>query len=208
MYYGKYFAKKTIADVIIVYEPKKDALIENITLKDRLKHFTLAWYTCTMSTGGVAFVLSTVPYRFDGLTTLGKVMFLFNLVLFTTVNFTMCARFIIHPGTFTRAFTNPHEGFFFATFWLTFATLISNTTVYGIPNTGPWLLTALRVAFWVYAVCTTIVAIFYYHILFTLKRLVWLLSNPPRTPSDSLRYSPIHSLAGPFPYSLLCSWEL
>ncbi|KAE8453911.1 hypothetical protein EG329_007687 [Mollisiaceae sp. DMI_Dod_QoI] len=143
----------------------------NLSIKDRLKHFTFAWYASTMSTGGVAFVLSVVPNRFYGLTGLGTGIFIFNLFLFTAVTIVMCARFIIHPGTFTHSLTNPHEGFFFATFWLTIATIISNSTAYGIPNSGPWLITALRIAFWIYTVCATLLAIFYYHVLFSVKKL-------------------------------------
>ena len=71
-----------------------------------------------MSTGGVAFVLSVIPSRFDGLTKLGTGIFVFNLFLFTAFTITMCVRFYVHPGTFTHSMTNPHEGFFFATFWL------------------------------------------------------------------------------------------
>lgn len=146
------------------------------TPKDRLKHFTFAWYASTMSTGGVAFVLSVIPDHFDGVTTIGKSMFILNISLFTAINITMCSRFIIHRGTFTRAFTNPHEGFFFATYWLTIATIITNTTAYGIPNAGPWLITALRIAFWVYTFFTSILAISYYSLLFSLKKLVWSCS--------------------------------
>ncbi len=148
---------------------EKDA---DVMLTDRLKHFTFAWYAMTMSTGGTAFVLSVVPYRFEGLTAVGTALFVFNIFLFIMVTATMSARFIIHPGTFTHALTNPHEGFFFATFWLTFATMITNTTAYGIPNSGPWLITALRYAFWIYTVCATLVAILYYQVLFTVKKLV------------------------------------
>lgn len=144
----------------------------SLSFKDRLKHFTFAWYAMTMSTGGVAFVLSVVPNRFAGLTGLGTAIFVFNLFLFTAITCVMIARFIIHPGTLTHSLSNPHEGFFFATFWLTIATVISNTTAYGIPNSGPWLIDALRYAFWIYTVCATLLAIFYYHVLFTVKKLV------------------------------------
>ncbi|KAF8857354.1 hypothetical protein BDZ45DRAFT_623825 [Acephala macrosclerotiorum] len=152
-----------------------DAHVEvtgSLSFKERLKHFTFAWYAMTMSTGGVAFVLSVVPNRFAGLTGLGTGIFVFNLFLFAAVTATMIARFIIHTGTLTHSLTNPHEGFFFATFWLTIATIISNTTAYGIPNSGPWLIDALRIAFWIYTVCATLLAIFYYHVLFTVKKLV------------------------------------
>lgn len=145
---------------------------EHLTLRERLKHFTFAWYAFTMSTGGVAFTMSVLPNRFAGLTGLGTAIFVANLFLFTGVTITITARFIMHPGTFTHAFTNPHEGFFFATFWLSLATMITNTTAYGIPNSGPWLITALRIAFWIYTALVTLVAIFYYHVLFTVKKLV------------------------------------
>jgi C4-dicarboxylate transporter/malic acid transport protein len=127
-----------------------------------------------MSTGGVAFVLSVVPpaYRFSGLTTIGTVIFVMNLFIFAFVTTAIATRFIIHPGTFTSSLANPHEGFFFATFWLSLATMITNTTAYGIPNSGPWLIAALRYSFWVYTICATLLAIFYYHVLFTVKKLV------------------------------------
>jgi len=157
-----------------VYElDEKAAPIDNLTLRDRLKHFTFAWYACTMSTGGIAFVLSVIPEasRFNGMTQLGTAIFVFNLFLFTAVTITICTRFALHPGTFTHSMTNPHEGFFMATFWLSCATMITNTTAYGIPNTGRWIFAALRIAFWVYTVCATLVAIFYYHVLFTVRKL-------------------------------------
>jgi hypothetical protein len=144
----------------------------SLTIRERLEHFTFAWYASTMSTGGVAFVLSVIPNRFDGLTGLGTVMFVFNLFLFTAITTTMCIRFYLHPHTLKLAFTNPHEGFFVATFWLSLATMMTNTTAYGVPKSGPWIVTALRVAFWIYTVCSTLHAIIYYHVLFVVKKLV------------------------------------
>ncbi|CZR52138.1 related to C4-dicarboxylate transport protein [Phialocephala subalpina] len=166
--YGKDIEVQSIS----IEHEKHEEVTGKLSIRDRLKHFTFAWYASTTSTGGVAFVLSVIPNRFGGLTALGTAIFIFNLLLFTCVTITMCARFILHPGTFTHSLTNPHEGFFFATFWLTIATIISNTTAYGIPNSGPWLIVALRIAFWIYTVCATLLAIFYYHVLFTVKKLV------------------------------------
>lgn len=73
----------------------------SLTFKQRLKHFTFAWYAMTMSTGGVAFTLSVLPNRFSGLTALGTGIFVINLFLFTFVTIAITTRFIIHPGTFT-----------------------------------------------------------------------------------------------------------
>jgi tellurite resistance protein TehA-like permease len=93
------------------------------------------------------------------------------LPLYSCYNHHVCP--LHRPSTtFTHTMTNPHEGFFFATFWLSLATMITNTTADGIPNSGPWHLVALRYAFWAYTVCATLLAIFYYHILFPFKKLV------------------------------------
>ncbi|KAH8773321.1 voltage-dependent anion channel [Hyaloscypha finlandica] len=147
--FGREIREETIKiQSISIDHEKEEAVIGSVSLRDRLKHFTFAWYAMTMSTGGVAFVLSVIPNRFDGLTGLGTAIFILNLFLFTCVTITICSRFILHPGTLKHSLTNPHEGFFFATFWLSLATMITNTTTYGIPNTGPWIITALRLAFW------------------------------------------------------------
>ncbi|APA08822.1 hypothetical protein SS1G_02619 [Sclerotinia sclerotiorum 1980 UF-70] len=152
--------------------PEKEEPIQTLTFSERLKHFTYAWYASTMSTGGVAFTLSVLPIESDALITLGKALFVINIMAFLAITGLMITRFVIHPGTFIHSFTNPHEGFFFATGWLTLATMMTNTTAYGIPNTGPWLIGALRLAFWTYTVCATVLAIVYYHVLFTVKKLV------------------------------------
>ncbi|ESZ94833.1 hypothetical protein SBOR_4793 [Sclerotinia borealis F-4128] len=152
--------------------PEREEPILTLTFSERLKHFTYAWYACTMSTGGVAFTLSVIPIESDAINTLGKAIFVINIMVFLAITALMIARFIIHPGTFKHSFTNPHEGFFFATGWLTLATMMTNTTAYGIPNTGPWIIGALRWAFWIYTACATLLAIVYYHVLFTVKKLV------------------------------------
>jgi hypothetical protein len=44
-----------------------------IGIRDRLHHFTWAWFTTTMSTGGIALVLGQTPHRFNGLTVIGGI---------------------------------------------------------------------------------------------------------------------------------------
>ncbi|TVY41298.1 Malic acid transport protein [Lachnellula occidentalis] len=153
-------------------DDKSKHVPENLSWSDRLKHFTWAWYASTMSTGGVALVISNIPHRLDGFTELGTAIFVWNIILFVTITILMVTRFILHPGTLKHSLTNPHEGFFFATFWLSLATMFTNSTAYGIPNTGPWLIEALWIGFWIYTACATLLAIFYYHVLFTVKKLV------------------------------------
>ncbi|KAI6248027.1 Malic acid transport protein [Erysiphe necator] len=153
-------------------EKSKIMPIMELTLKERLKHFTFAWYASTMSTGGIAFTLSVLPNRFPGLDEIGAAIFILNIFLFFIITGLMIARFVIFKGTFRHAFINPHEGFFSATFWLTLATMMSNSTVYGVPHAGPWLVTALRYGFWAYTVLVTAHSIIYYNILFTNHKLV------------------------------------
>ncbi|KAF7893924.1 hypothetical protein EAF00_007438 [Botryotinia globosa] len=152
--------------------PEKEEPIQNLTFSERLRHFTYAWFASTMSTGGVAFTLSVLPIESDTVLTLGKAMLVINIMVFLTIVGLLIARFTMYPGTFTHSLTNPHEGFFFATGFLTMATMMTNATAYGIPNTGPWLIDALRLAFWLYTIGATLLAIVYYHVLFTVKKLV------------------------------------
>jgi hypothetical protein len=37
-----------------------------ISLRHRLKHFTFAWFLCTMSTGGLSIALAETPHKFRG----------------------------------------------------------------------------------------------------------------------------------------------
>jgi hypothetical protein len=37
-----------------------------IGLRRRLKHFTFAWFLCTMSTGGLSIALTETPHKFRG----------------------------------------------------------------------------------------------------------------------------------------------
>jgi len=37
-----------------------------VGLRGRLKHFTWAWFTATMSSGGISILLGETPHRFHG----------------------------------------------------------------------------------------------------------------------------------------------
>ncbi|GME30482.1 putative c4-dicarboxylate transporter malic acid transport protein [Neofusicoccum parvum] len=147
--------------------PARSPGSSRIGIKDRIQHLTWAWFTTTMSTGGLAMVLGQTPHQFTGLRTIGKVVFIFDLVLFATLVSTIVARFILCPRALKASLTDPVEAFFFPAFWLSLSTIIGNTQVYGVPATGPWLVTALRVIFWLYAGGTLLVAVFLYLVLFT-----------------------------------------
>jgi C4-dicarboxylate transporter/malic acid transport protein len=133
----------------------------------RLSHFTWAWFTCSMSTGGIAVLLKVTPHRFQGLDTIGLVIFIFDLLLFSSICVTITARFILCKGTFVRSLRHPTESLFIPTFFLAIGIIIVEMTYYA--HIGDWLTTVLQVLFWIYFVVTFCLAVIQYVTLFTGK---------------------------------------
>ena len=148
--------------------------IPRLGIRERLAHFTWAWYTLTMSTGGLSLLIHAQPHQFPGLFQIGLVVYVVNIVLFVLVTLALAARFCVYPGTLTRSLVHPREGFFFPTFFLSVATLITSTQRYCMPEdpdvaqtTAKGLLVVMQIAFWVYVVATTSVAIGQYSFVFS-----------------------------------------
>lgn len=129
-----------------------------------------------MSTGGLALLIGTQPYKFSGLSQIGLAVYIFDLVLFTLICCLMATRFFLHGGMLD-SIRHPREGFFFPTFWLSIATIISGMyrcfgsngalELYangGRPPLG--FITLLEVLFWMYCFCTLLVAILQYSYVF------------------------------------------
>ena len=140
----------------------------------RLEHFTWAWYTLTMSTGGLSLLIHAQPYQFPGLRQIGTAVYVINIVFFALITSAMLARFALFRGTLTRSVTHPREGFFAPTFFLSIATIITSTQRYCVPEdpalareTAGGLLLAIRAAFWAYVVVTTSVAVGQYSYVFS-----------------------------------------
>jgi tellurite resistance protein TehA-like permease len=110
-----------------------------------------SWFTCTQSTGGAASLLHECPKQFAGLETIGRIMFILQIVLFLTFNVFMIWRWATNPGSFKKSFTTKPECNFFGSYWLSCATVILNMHHYGGSRAGPWIIVALRVLFWLYA---------------------------------------------------------
>ena len=142
-----------------------------LTFKDRLQSFTWANFTCTQSTGGVAILLSQTPHRFTHLSTIGAVIFIFNLCLFILFTALISARFLSRRGSFTRSLTTPPEAYFAGSYWLTIATIIVCIDKYGVPHTGEWLITCVRVLFWIYAATSWLYNTIVFVVMFAQKPL-------------------------------------
>ncbi|KAJ6134266.1 hypothetical protein N7523_000588 [Penicillium sp. IBT 18751x] len=145
--------------------PEKQANV-HLSFGQRLRHFTWAWYTLTMSTGGLALLIASQPNRFNGLDQIGLAVYIINLLMFALVCSMMAARFIIHGGLM-QSLTHDREGLFFPTFWLSIATMITGLERYFGDNPAPAFSKTLEVLFWIYCACTFSVAVFQYSYVFT-----------------------------------------
>ena len=65
-----------------------------------------------MSTGGIALLLAVTPHRFRGLTTIGTIIFIFDVVLFLLLTSLILTRFYLFPGTFIQSIYHQTEGLF------------------------------------------------------------------------------------------------
>lgn len=149
----------------------KETLHGDLSVRDRIHHFTLAWFTCTMSTGGIALLLSQTPHRFHGLQAIGDIVLILDIVLFLLFCSLLAARFTLFPQTMRSCLTHPTESLFIPTFWISIVNIFSNIQQYGVPHTGYWLVVTLRVLFWLYAALTLCIATGQYYFLFTGKPL-------------------------------------
>ncbi|KIY03476.1 uncharacterized protein Z520_00167 [Fonsecaea multimorphosa CBS 102226] len=139
----------------------------------RLRHLTWAWFTFPMATGGMAMLLSpkNQPHTFNGLETIGEIVYICDLFIFTVIVTAITYRFIRWPGTLKASLVHPTESLFFGTSFLSLASIIAGMALYGIEHTGHWLVVTYRVLFWLYFCCTFIAAVGLYCMLFTNPRL-------------------------------------
>ncbi|KAJ4150438.1 hypothetical protein LMH87_011188 [Akanthomyces muscarius] len=145
------------------YDPNRPKL----AIKQRLHHFTWAWYTWPMSTGGLALLIGSQLKTFPGLESIGFGVYFINLVLFSAVTIGLALRFWFHKGDFVRSITHPREGFFVPTAFLAFATIITSTHRYWIPDNDSALSWAIQGVFWGYVLLTLALAIGQYSYVFS-----------------------------------------
>ncbi|KIX03080.1 uncharacterized protein Z518_06630 [Rhinocladiella mackenziei CBS 650.93] len=139
----------------------------------RLRHLTWAWFTFPMATGGLSLLLSpkNQPHTFPGLETIGKIVYIWDLCVFTLTVTGITYRFVKWPRVLRSSLVHPTESLFFGTAFLSLAGIIIGIAQYGIPNCGDWLIVVYRVLFWIYSAATLVVAVGAYCMLFTNPRL-------------------------------------
>ncbi|KAM4062681.1 voltage-dependent anion channel domain-containing protein [Hirsutella rhossiliensis] len=150
------------APEVDIFDPNRPKL----PFRQRLHHFTWAWYTLPMSAGGLSLLVFAQPNQFPGLKSIGLVVYIINIIVFSTITILMLTRFFLHPGDMTSSLRHPREGFFFPTFFLSVATIITSTERYAIPKNDTALVWAIQGAFWAYLTLTLILAIGQYSFVF------------------------------------------
>ncbi|EPX71794.1 TDT malic acid transporter [Schizosaccharomyces octosporus yFS286] len=139
---------------------------ERLPIARRLQHFTWAWFASTMGTGGIGMITSLYYFRFTGLNTLGKIVFVFQLFIFSLFTICILFRFLRYPGTFWKSWNNAGEVVFMPTFLLSIATIISNFYPYAYPYTGEWMVWTIRITYWTYFAFACIVCVSLFYTLF------------------------------------------
>jgi tellurite resistance protein TehA-like permease len=81
--------------------------------------FTWAWFTVPLSTAGISLLLAGTPNRFTGLTTIGKIFFIFSVALYLIALTLIAVRFITNPKSLRCSLMHPLESLFFPTVLLT-----------------------------------------------------------------------------------------
>lgn len=119
-----------------------------------------------MSTGGIALLLGNQLKTFSGLHTIGFVVYFLNLIFFAITTVCMFMRFWFHKGDFFRSITHPREAFFVPTAFLAFATIITSTHLYWIPDNDGQLALAIQGVYWGYLVLTLLLAVGQYSYIF------------------------------------------
>ncbi|EPE28341.1 malic acid transport protein [Glarea lozoyensis ATCC 20868] len=149
-------------------------------------HITWNYFPLTMSTLSLSVLLSNQPFTFPSLLTLGTILFVTGLVLFVLLTFAILIRFYTHPGAFANSLHHPTESFFVGSWWVSVALLLNCIQSYGVPSSGPWLVTAMEVLFWVFIGAAILVAVFQYHVIYERESLsiqdalpAWILPAYP-----------------------------
>ncbi|KAL1791799.1 hypothetical protein ACET3X_009550 [Alternaria dauci] len=150
------------------------------SIRNRLKHFTLAWFLSTMSTGGLALALADTPHQFPGLYYIGLTLFFANILLFLILCTCTFLRAIYHPTHFTASFSHPQESLSLGAFWLSLSVILAGIQTYGLTHNPslssssassaaaagyPWLVDTVYVSYYIYAASSLVNSIFQYWIL-------------------------------------------
>ena len=116
-----------------------------------LYHLQPVWFTVCMGTGVLGSALYSLPYEFDGKTTISLVFFFMALVLFCLLLAAFALRSILYPYL-VRELTSPsgiQHLVYLGTIPIALGSLVNGIAIIIYPHTGPWAATAAWTMWWV-----------------------------------------------------------
>lgn len=129
--------------------------------------FTWSWFISPLGAFGLSLLIANLPFRFHGLTAIGKVVYLIGLTEFVILGVFVTIRLMTKRGCFRRSITKDSEAYFFSVVLMCVSSIIQGGHVYSNPQEGSRLSATFRVVFWVYAPIAYLFTLFMYYVLFT-----------------------------------------
>lgn len=132
----------------------------------RLQHITFAWFTSSMSLGGISNLLLSRIINSNPLYYLGISLFLLNNIYLLLLIIIQILRYTLTPATFSYTLSHPIECCFIPTALLAVATVINGFAYVVRGEAGSGWEVVLRGVFWVYFVASLLVGLVCYTSLF------------------------------------------
>lgn len=156
------------------------------TAKEAIKHFTPSWFSVTMGTGIVAILLYNFPYQFRGLYIIATVIYLLNILLFSTFTLISITRYVMFPEIMSLMLKHPGQSLFIGTIPMGLTTITNCTVLIAVPYFESWAITVAYALWWTEFALTLIssIAVPYYIIIYHNHKLetmngTWLLPIVP-----------------------------
>lgn len=103
---------------------KRKHIFLSIHSKHVLDSTTWSWFIWPMATLGLSVLMHVLPYRFNGLTTLGIIVYLFGVAQWIVLLFSRIIYFAYHRKSLRKSIQQSSETLFFSTVLLGWAALL------------------------------------------------------------------------------------
>lgn len=151
-------------------------------LLETIRQFTPNWFTATMGTGILALAINQFPYDLPGQHAIGRVLWFFNILLFTLFGTLYAARWMLFPAEARRIFGHSIMSMFFGAIPMGLATILNGFLAFGIPLWGPAAVVIADALWWIDAAMAVACGVAVPFLMFTrqdhaIDRMtaVWLL---------------------------------
>ncbi|EMD00607.1 hypothetical protein BAUCODRAFT_28950 [Baudoinia panamericana UAMH 10762] len=102
-----------------------------------IENFSFLWFTVSMNTGILSILMHQLPWQFRGLAILSTIMFVFNIVLFTTFFIVLLLRITFFPKAIVESMSsNPTELTMTGAVPIAWFTIVSQVGL--TVSTAPW----------------------------------------------------------------------